>query len=81
MDNFSRLLREEHEVLLAQIERIRSAADAVGQMPEHALHRNLEKICEFLTDHLIPHTRAEEEVFYPAVARVLGASGNRHDEP
>jgi hemerythrin HHE cation binding domain-containing protein len=81
VNNFSRLLREEHEVLLAQIERIRSAADAVGQMPEHALHRNLEKICEFLTDHFIPHTRAEEEVFYPAVARVLGASGNRHDEP
>jgi hemerythrin-like domain-containing protein len=72
VDNFSRLLREEHEVLLAQIERIRSAADAVGQMPEHALHRNLEKICEFLTDHLMPHARAEEEVFYPAVARVLG---------
>jgi len=43
VDNFSRLLREEHEVLLAQIERIRSAADVVGQMPEHALHRNLEK--------------------------------------
>ncbi len=59
MDNFSRLLREDHEVLLAQIERSCSAADAVGQMPEHALHRNLEKE-EIFTSLLDLHLNDEE---------------------
>jgi iron-sulfur cluster repair protein YtfE (RIC family) len=72
MSNFAQLLREEHESLLPQIERLRSVADTVGDMPEPALERGLEKMYEFLAHRLMPHAQAEEEIFYPAVGRLLG---------
>ena len=66
-------LRDEHRELLPHIERLRTAADAVGRLDEKALAVELEDAHSFLTHHLIPHALAEDEVLYPEIARLMGA--------
>lgn len=66
-------LRDEHRELLAQLELLRRAADALTA-PVPAEARELAAAAlEFLQGHLIPHAGAEEAALYPVVARVMGA--------
>lgn len=68
-------LRAEHRELLPHIEALRVAADHVGAIDEAALRAELDIAHAFLTDHLMPHAIAEDEVMYPAIDRIMGAPG------
>ncbi len=65
-------LREEHRALLPQIERLRVVADEIGRMDGPALREKLDETYTFLAHELVPHAKAEDEVLYPEVARLLG---------
>jgi hemerythrin-like domain-containing protein len=65
-------LREEHEELAPQIERLGVVADSIGEAPRETLRHNLDKVHEFLLRHILPHALAEEQVLYPAVSKILG---------
>lgn len=69
----TRPLREEHRELLPRIERMKTVAGAIGKGPADAVLSELIEVHEFLTKHLIPHALAEDEVLYPAVAKLMGA--------
>jgi iron-sulfur cluster repair protein YtfE (RIC family) len=66
-------LRDEHRELFPHIERLRAAADAVGDASPGALRSTVDGAYAFLTEHLIPHAQAEERALYPVVGRLLGA--------
>lgn len=66
-------LRDEHKELLPHIEKLRVAADLVGEASPEALSRSVDEAYEFLTRHLIPHAHAEDHALYPVVAKVMGA--------
>lgn len=65
-------LRAEHRELIPHVERLRTLADTVGEVPLDTLRHEAEGAYGFLIHHLLPHARAEEQALYPAVARVLG---------
>jgi iron-sulfur cluster repair protein YtfE (RIC family) len=66
-------LRREHGELLPHIERLRLVANSIGTAPVDDVRRGIEEIHGFLEQHLIPHARAEDQILYPAVGRVLGS--------
>lgn len=66
-------LRAEHRELLPHIDRLREVADRVGTVPDLTLRADVDDAWGFLTGHLVPHAMAEDEVLYPAVARILGS--------
>lgn len=66
-------IRAEHRELLPHIEQLRAAADEVGRAPAHVLRAKVEEAYGFLSGHLVPHARAEDEALYPEVARLMGA--------
>lgn len=70
----TRPIREEHRELLPHIERLRSTADDIGHVPGDVLRRKLDDAYAFLEHDLVPHAKAEDEVLYPAVARLMGAT-------
>jgi hemerythrin-like domain-containing protein len=65
-------LRDEHKTLLPHIEKLHVVADSVGESSRDHLQRSIDEIYDFLVYHLIPHAEAEEEILYPAVAKILG---------
>ena len=73
MTTVTQPLRDEHKELIPHIEALRTAADAVGDVPPDALHARIDESYDFLTQHLIPHAQAEERALYPVVGKVLGA--------
>ncbi len=68
-------LRDEHAALLPHVERLRTTADAVGDVALGDVQALVEESFQFLVHHLIPHARAEDEVLYPAVHSVGYGSG------
>ena len=66
-------LRDEHHELLPMVDRLRVAAQAVGKVRSDELAKLVDLALDFITRQLIPHAKAEEEVLYPVVARVMGA--------
>ncbi len=68
-------LRDEHAELLPHVESLRIAADAIGQSSPTELSAKVREAEEFLTGHLVPHAKAEEEALYPVVDTLLGAPG------
>ena len=67
-------LRDEHRHLLPHIEELRETAAAVGHVQHSELIDRLGRSITFLEHHLIPHARAEDEVLYAVVAKLLGES-------
>ena len=67
-------LREEHQELLPQIERLRTVADLVGDASAETVRQAIDEVYAFLTRHLIPHAHAEDAALYPVVGKVMGAS-------
>ena len=62
----------EHEVLRNGLDRIRTAADALGTvLPAEALAL-LRQARAFLDDELLPHEAAEDTELYPMLAETLG---------
>lgn len=66
-------LRDEHQALLPEVERMRQVADQVGEMGPGELSDQVAGAHRFLTAHLIPHADAEDAALYPVVARLMGA--------
>jgi iron-sulfur cluster repair protein YtfE (RIC family) len=69
-------LRDEHRELLAALEVLRIAAEAVGEAPPEQVRALVARAVEFLTGELLPHADAEERGLYPVVARLMGAPGS-----
>jgi iron-sulfur cluster repair protein YtfE (RIC family) len=67
-------LRAEHQELRPYIEQLRVVADEIGELNAAAIRTQVDELLEFLTLHLIPHARAEDDVLYPAVASLMGSS-------
>lgn len=72
MAELTQALREEHQLLLKEIEKLLVVADEVGELTPKLLQRDIDEIYDFLAHRLIPHGQAEEEVLYPAIGRALG---------
>ena len=72
MSDITEALREEHKALLPHIDELRLMAD--GSMRCRRM-RSGAAWTEFInfSRQLIPHAAAEEEVLYPAVAKILGS--------
>jgi soluble P-type ATPase len=64
--------RAEHSELIPFVKRIRLVADRLDSLSAADALLQLREVYAFLTDKLLPHERAEEEAFYPRVARLLG---------
>ena len=74
MPSIMQPLREEHQELLPQIERVRAVADLIGDASVETLQRAVDEVYAFLTLHLIPHAHAEDAALYPVIGKVMGAA-------
>ena len=54
--------REEHHLMLPQIEKLRVVADCVGEFSRDHLQRSIDVVYDFLAHSLIPHAAADEAV-------------------
>jgi iron-sulfur cluster repair protein YtfE (RIC family) len=68
-------LRDEHQELRPEIERLRLLADEVGERPLEAIRHDIDAVGTFLTHQLIPHAQAEEQVLYPMIGKLARAKG------
>jgi heavy metal translocating P-type ATPase len=66
--------RAEHLSIRADIERIRLAADSLGVIDPGESMAHVRQVHRLLVEEVGPHEEAEEEVLYPALARLLGGS-------
>jgi iron-sulfur cluster repair protein YtfE (RIC family) len=67
--------RSEHEELHAHIEHLGEAARSIPGLSIEDREALLGRIVDFLRGTLIPHAKAEEEVLYPAWAKLVGFDG------
>jgi hemerythrin-like domain-containing protein len=74
MPSIMQPLREEHQELLPEIERLRAIADLVNDAPAEVLQQAIDEVYTFLTLHLIPHAHAEDVALYPLVGKLMGAA-------
>ncbi|GIV00643.1 MAG: hypothetical protein KatS3mg014_2258 [Actinomycetota bacterium] len=68
-------IRGEHRELLPHLDHLDALADAAMELPEDELRERLAAALDFLRNVLLPHAGAEEAALYPAVERVLRATG------
>jgi hemerythrin-like domain-containing protein len=66
-------LRDEHASFLPHVESLKTTAVDMARAPVAELRPALEDAYLFLENHLMPHARAEDQVLYPEVARLLGS--------
>ena len=69
----SRFSRE-HRAIWADIEQLRTAADALGVASPREAMSGVTQAHQLLVDEIGPHERAEQEQLYPVMNRVLGSS-------
>ena len=62
----------EHPRLQTELERLRSAADALGSDAFDSAIAQVRAVHTFLVEELLPHEQAEDAELYPILARVLG---------
>ena len=67
-------IRDEHRKLMAHLQHVEDAAIRVTSWDLDRAGRALPRIVGFLRDELVPHAREEEQVLYPAIARLQGAA-------
>jgi len=70
-EDLTRRFRAEHQAIRADTERLRTAAQALGEPGAIARVR---QVHELLTSEVWPHEQAEESNLYPALNRVLGGT-------
>ncbi len=63
-----------HEQLRPDLDRIRRAADLIGEAPDADALRAVHDVHRFLVEEIAPHEEAEDAVMYPVFARVLGGA-------
>jgi heavy metal translocating P-type ATPase len=64
----------EHRAIATDIERIRLAADSLGNVDPDAAIAQVRRVHRLLVDEIEPHEEAEEAVLYPALNRLLGGN-------
>ena len=64
----------EHLMIRADLEQLRQAADALGSQNMAEVMARLRHVHRLLVDEVLPHEQAEDEVLYPALAKVLGGT-------
>jgi soluble P-type ATPase len=62
----------EHVTIWADIEQLRAAADALGELPPAEAMARVGQVHRLLVEEVGPHEQAEQEELYPAMARLLG---------
>lgn len=67
-------LSDDHQKLLPHIENLRQVADELDEFPAVILRERVDGVYRFLTRQLIPHARAEDQVLYPAIGKIMGCS-------
>jgi soluble P-type ATPase len=70
----ARRFAAEHAALAADVEQLRTAADAIGVLPDDQAVDKARKAYQLLVAEVGPHEAAEEEELYPVIARVIGGS-------
>jgi iron-sulfur cluster repair protein YtfE (RIC family) len=73
MSSIMQPLRNEHQELVPQIERLRTVADEIGDASAETLWHAVDEIYAFLSLQLIPHARVEDAELYPIVGKFMGA--------
>lgn len=63
---------DEHTRLLWDMELIRTVADEVGYTPFDHVIKNIDRVVTFLSEHVMPHARAEEPTIYAAAQKTTG---------
>jgi len=64
----------EHLAIRADLEQLRQAADSLGTQSANAAIARVRSVHRLLVDEVLPHEQAEDEVLYPALAKVLGGT-------
>jgi heavy metal translocating P-type ATPase len=64
--------RREHREFAPELQRIRSVADRLEEMPGDQAGRELEAVRVFIAERLPQHEEEEEAAVYPVVARLMG---------
>src|SRR5215468_10044644 len=64
----------EHLAIWADIEQLRTTADALGVLPPEAAMARVSQAYQLLVEEVVPHERAEQEQLYPVMDRLLGSS-------
>ena len=64
--------RRAHEILRPNLDRVRRAADQIGEIDDVDAVSAVRDVQRFLTDEIAPHEESEDAVMYPVFARVLG---------
>ena len=62
----------EHTAIRADLDQLRRAADSLGAEPAPAAIARVRRVHRVLVDEVLPHEQAEDEILYPALAKVLG---------
>jgi heavy metal translocating P-type ATPase len=66
------IYRDEHRLLLPEVDRLRQVADRLEDLSPAAARRELQEVRTFLEDKLVPHEKEEDASVYPLVARRIG---------
>jgi heavy metal translocating P-type ATPase len=65
-------LRQEHRVLIPELERLRVVARQLDELPAAQAREALHGLYGFLTETLAPHEAEDDRLLYPLVAGLLG---------
>jgi iron-sulfur cluster repair protein YtfE (RIC family) len=63
-----------HDVLRPDLDRLRRAADHIGDVPSADSLREIRDVHRFLSEEVEPHELAEGAVLYPVFDRVIGGT-------
>jgi iron-sulfur cluster repair protein YtfE (RIC family) len=77
-DRVTQPLRDEHKELIPHIQGLAGAGDAIGVASLGEQREKVHTSYRFLTEDLIPHAVAEDEVLYAEVDRLIGENGSTH---
>jgi hemerythrin-like domain-containing protein len=58
---------------MPHVETLQAAGDAIHEVLTSSDLALIDKASAFLTNHLLPHAKAEEKALYPVVQKVMGA--------
>ncbi len=64
--------RDEHRLLLPEVDRLRQVADRLEDLSPAAARRELQGVRTFLEEKLVPHEQQEDASVYPLVAQRIG---------
>jgi iron-sulfur cluster repair protein YtfE (RIC family) len=69
-----RRFQDEHLLIRADLDQLRSAADALGRVGPAEAMAQVRRVQQLLLEQVKPHEEAEEQMLYPVVGRALGGS-------